>query len=101
MRPVFAPAGLGAAILLVALAPSAEAAAPVAGCPAGFTRLAVAPLTALGYGVPALVDSPDATVSFGHKPGNANGYVCALPLGNQSFNGLQIYNFLDDSLLTG
>ena len=101
MRTLIAPAGLTAAVLLTALAAPAQAVAPSAGCPSGFQRLEVAPLTSAGYRVPALVDSPDQNLSFGHVAGNGNGFVCAVPLGNQQFDGLQIYNFFDDSLLSG
>lgn len=93
-------AAVGAAAALATAAP-AQAAPPSGGCPANWALLAVEPLTDLGYRVPAQVDSPENRYSFGHQPGNANGYVCALPLGNQSVGGLQIYNFMDDSLQEG
>jgi hypothetical protein len=101
MRRTIVTAGLVGTVLAAGLAAPAYAASPTDGCPSGYDRLAVAPLTDLGYQVPALVDSPDQRLSFGHQPGNGNGYVCGVPLGNQSFQGLQIYNFLDDSLQNG
>jgi hypothetical protein len=78
----------------------ALAAAPSNGCPVGYQLLSVADLSAQGYQVPAQVDSSTSGIlSFG-RPGNDDGVVCAVPLGNQqtSFGG-QVYNFWDDTLL--
>lgn len=92
---------LPAALLLgggVGAAP-AYAAAPANGCPSGYQLMSVDDLTQLGYHVPALVDSSASGVlSFG-QPGNDDGYVCGVQLGNQltSF-GDPIYNFIDDTL---
>jgi len=99
MRALLAIAG--SAVVLALAAPSALAAPPSGGCPSGYLRLEVAPLTAAGYRVPAQVDSPTTTLSFGNQAGNGNGWVCGVPLGHQSFNGNQIYNFMDDSLQVG
>jgi len=87
---------LAGAVSTVA-AGSASAAPPAKGCPTGYDLVAVAPLTALGYRVPALVDSP-ATLSFG-QPGNGDGLVCAVQLGNRLTPwGTSIYNFIDNQL---
>jgi hypothetical protein len=56
-------------------------------------------LTEEGYHAPALVDSSTSGVlSFG-QPGNNDGAVCGVQLGNQltSF-GLPVYNFIDNQL---
>lgn len=90
-----------AGLALAAWAAPAQAEPPSQGCPHGYDHLEVAPLTAAGYKVPALVDSPTQSISFGNKPGNGNGWVCGVPLGNQQFDGHQIYNFMDDSLQVG
>jgi hypothetical protein len=76
------------------------AAPPSNGGPAGYELLSVVTLTAEGYKVPALVDSPTSGVlSYGLLPGNGDGWVCGVPLGNQltSF-GLPVYVFTDDQL---
>ncbi len=88
-----------AVVAALATAVPAQAAAPSNGCAPGYEVLAVAPLSALGYRVPAMVDSPTNTYGFGYQPGNGNGWVCAVPLGNRTDDGLQIYNFIDDTLL--
>ena len=91
---------VAAVAVAAAILPAAPAqAAGVTGCPPAYEVMSVAPLQALGYQVPAAVDSPTSGIrSFGHA-GNGNGSVCALPLGNQTWgDGLQIYNFLDDTL---
>lgn len=78
---------------------AAFADAPSNGCPAGYQLLSVASLSALGYHVPSRVDSPSSGIlSFG-QPGNGDGYVCAVQLGQRltSF-GLPIYNFIDNQL---
>ncbi len=77
----------------------ASAAAPANGCPAAFQLLSVPVLAAEGYHVPALVDSPTSGIrSFG-QPGNGDGWVCGLQLGNRltSF-GDPLYNFVDNQL---
>jgi hypothetical protein len=87
-------AGIGGA-----LAGTALAGAPTNGCPSGYTRLSVPTLSAEGYRLPALIDSPTSGVlSFG-QPGNNDQYVCGVQLGNQltSFD-LPVYNFIDDQL---
>ena len=86
------------ATAVVAVAGPAQAAAPSQGCPTNWDRLSVQTLSDAGYRVPALVDSPDQQLSFGHAPGNGNGWVCGVALGNRTFAGNQIYNFLDDFL---
>jgi hypothetical protein len=90
-----AAATTASAVILAAPAQAGGAAR----CPTGYQLVSVAELTDLGYQVPSLVDDPTSGVrSFG-QPGNGNGWVCAVPLGNQTFGGdLQIYNFLDDTL---
>lgn len=78
---------------------AARASAPANGCPAGYQLLSVSVLTAEGYVVAGQVDSPTSGVlSFG-QPGNGDGSVCGVQLGNQltSF-GLPYYNFIDDQL---
>ena len=75
---------------------AAQAAAPSNGCPAGYQLVSVAPLTALGYRVPALVDSP-ASNSFGQL-GNSDGFVCSVQLGNRVGLIGPIYNFIDNQL---
>lgn len=84
--------------VVLAAAP-AEAAAPVDGCPVGYNLMSVAELSALGYLVPAQVDSSTSGVlSFG-QPGNDDGYVCAVKLGKQLTPwNTPIYNFLDNGL---
>lgn len=78
---------------------AARADAPSNGCPAGYQLLSVTTLTAEGYKVPALVDSPTSGVLSYGQPGNGDKQVCAVQLGNQltSF-GLPVYNFIDDTL---
>ncbi len=89
---------LASAAGLIALAASASG-LPSNGCPDGYTLLSVQTLLAEGYHAPALVDSPTSGVlSFG-RPGNGNGWVCGVRLGNQTtaFGG-PLYNFIDDQL---
>lgn len=77
----------------------AAAAAPDNGCPRGYDALSVADLTALNYGLPAKIDDPDSGLLSYGLPGNGDGWVCGVPLGNQvAGNGHQLYNFMDDSL---
>jgi hypothetical protein len=78
---------------------SAAAEAPSNGCPRGYDLLLVAELTDLGYGVPAKIDDPGSGLLSYGRPGNDNGWVCAVAMGNQiAGNGHQLYNFMDDSL---
>jgi hypothetical protein len=84
-----------------ALAPAGRAFAdpPANGCPAGYQLLSVSALSAQGYKVPALVDSPTSGIrSFG-QPGNGDGWVCGVQLGNRltPFGG-PLYNFTDNTL---
>ena len=98
LTPIIALLIVGAAGFAPAGTP-AMAAPPPSGCPAGYQLLSVQTLTAEGYMVPALVDSPTSGVkSFGH-PGDGDGWVCGHQLGNQltSF-GLPVYNFIDNQL---
>ena len=77
----------------------AKADPPSNGCPNGYQLLSVATLSSEGYKVPAKVDSPTSGIrSFG-QPGNGDGWVCGVQLGNQltSF-GLPLYNFMDNQL---
>lgn len=66
--------------------------APPNGCPNGFQYLSVSDLTAMGYHVPALVDSPA-------NGGNGDGYICARALGERTTSwGGQLYLFADNQL---
>ena len=96
--PLIVPLIVGAAWSVLAGTP-AMAAPPPNGCPAGYQLLSVQTLTAEGYKVPALVDSPTSGVkSFGHA-GNGDGWVCGHQLGNQLTPfGLPVYNFIDNQL---
>ena len=77
---------------------AALADAPSNGCPSGYTLLSVGTLSSAGYRVPAEVDSPTSGVhSFG-QPGNGDGLVCGVQLGNQVGPYGPIYNFIDDQL---
>jgi hypothetical protein len=99
-RAVLTTAALAAATAsAVAVLAAPAQAGGASGCPTGYDLLSVAALAELGYQVPTLVDDPASGArSFG-QPGNGNGWVCAVPLGNRTFGaGLQIYNFLDDTL---
>jgi hypothetical protein len=93
-----------------ALASTPAAAAPPSdGCPRGFQVLSVQALTAEGYRVPALIDDPTSGVvgqvgqgdgnAWIGQPGNGDGWVCGVQLGNQltSF-GRPVYNFVDNQL---
>jgi hypothetical protein len=98
MRAVIAGAlGWG---LILAVAGPAVADPPSNGCPAGYQLLAISDLLAVGpYHVPGVVDDPSSGVlSFG-RPGNGDGYVCGVPLGDkQTPFGGQVYNFFDNTL---
>jgi hypothetical protein len=84
------------------------AAAPSNGCPSGYQLVSVPTLAAEGYRVPALVDSPRSGVvgegpgvrrGWIGQPGNGDGWVCAVQLGNQLTPfGLPVYNFIDNQL---
>jgi hypothetical protein len=96
--PIIASLVVASAGAVVAGTP-ALAAPPPNGCPAGYQLLSVQTLTAEGYKVPALVDSPTSGVrSFG-QPGNGDGWVCGVKNGNQLTPfGLPVYNFTDNQL---
>jgi hypothetical protein len=98
LAPIIAPLIVGAAGFVLVGTP-AMAGPPPNGCPAGYQLLSVQTLTAEGYMVPALVDSPTSGVkSFGH-PGDGDGWVCGHQLGNQLTPfGLPVYNFIDNQL---
>jgi hypothetical protein len=85
---------------LIFIGGPAGAAPPSDGCARGFQLLSVQTLTDQGYHVPALVDSPTSGVlSYGRYPGNGDGWVCGVPLGNQTTSfGLPVYEFIDDQL---
>jgi hypothetical protein len=98
LAPIIVPLVVGAAGAVIAAAP-ALAAPPSNGCPAGYQLLSVQTLTAEGYKVPALVDSPTSGVLSYGKPGDGDGYVCGVQLGNQlTPSGLPVYEFVDNTL---
>src|SRR4051794_31598404 len=80
-------------------ATAATAAAPANGCPSSYELMAVSVLAGQGYQVPGQVDSATSGIrSFG-SAGNEDGWICALPLGNQKTPwGGQVYNFWDNTL---
>lgn len=90
------------------LTAAALAAPPPGGCPAGYQLLSVQALTDQGYKVPALIDSPTSGVvgegpgtgqDWVGQPGNGDGLVCGVKLGNQLTPfGLPVYNFIDNQL---
>lgn len=93
-----AATALGATAAFALVGPAL--AAPTSnGCPPSYELKSVALLAAQGYQVPGQVDDPSSGVlSFG-RPGNGDGQVCALPLGNQTTPwGGQVYNFWDNTL---
>lgn len=106
--PAAAAALATAATAAVLAAGPALAAAPSDGCPPGYQLLSVQALTAEGYQVPALVDSPTSGVvgagpgtgeGWVGQPGNGDGWVCGVQLGNQLTPfGLPVYNFIDNQL---
>ena len=58
----------------------------------GMLFLSVAELTALGYRVPGFLDDPA-------NGGNGDGFVCGVPLGNQTTpRATQLYQFFDNEL---
>jgi len=78
---------------------TAKADAPSNGCPAGYQLLSVATLTSEGYRVAAEVDSPTSGVLSHGQPGNGDGSVCGVQLGNRLTHfGLPFFNFIDDTL---
>ena len=78
---------------------AALAAPPSNGCPAGYQLLSVRTLTAEGYQVPTLADSPASGIDSFGNPGNGDGLVCGVPLGHQLTPfGLQVSNFADNQL---
>jgi hypothetical protein len=100
VRGVAIPAALVAAATCLSAA-TALAAAPNNGCPPGYRIMSVVDLSQQGYLVPAQVDSSTSGIlSFG-RPGNDDGWVCAVRLGNQltPFDK-PIYNFWDNTLLS-
>ena len=98
LTPIIASLVVGAAGSALAGAP-AMAAPPANGCPAGYQLLSVQALTAEGYKVPALVDSPTSGVKSFGMPGDGDGFVCGVQLGNQLTPfGLPVYNFIDNQL---
>ena len=100
VRGIVAPALLVGAATCLAAGP-ANAAAPNNGCPTGYELKWVSDLTSKGYLVPKQVDDPNSGIrSFG-RPGNDDGWVCAVRLGNQftSF-GQPVFNFWDNTLLS-
>lgn len=101
---VLVTAGLGA----VLSASAASADPPATGCSTGYQLLSVAALSAQGYMVPALIDSPTSGVvghgqgngaSWIQQPGNGDGFVCGRAHGNQVTSwGGQLYDFVDNQL---
>jgi hypothetical protein len=106
--PVLSTALAVAAAGTVLTAAPALAAPPSTGCPAGYQLLSVQTLTAEGYKVPALIDSPTSGVvgegpgtgqGWVGQPGKGDGFVCGVKLGNQLTPfGLPVYNFIDNQL---
>jgi hypothetical protein len=98
LAPLIMPLVIATAGAVITAAP-ALAAPPSTGCPAGYQLLSVQTLTAEGYTVPALVDSPTSGLLSYGKPGNGDGYVCGVPRGNQLTPfGLPVYEFIDNTL---
>lgn len=81
------------------LSASTAVAGPSSECPWGYELKDVSVLHDLGYRVPDQVDDPSSGVlSFG-RPGNGDGQVCAVQLGNQTTSfGEPVYNFWDNTL---
>jgi len=61
----------------------AHAAAPAGGCPTGAHLLSVDILAGEGYHAPGMVDDPYSGVLTRHQPGNGDGWVCGVQLGNK------------------
>lgn len=81
---------------------AAKADPPANGCPSGYGLLSVATLTGEGYRVPAMVDSPTSGVLSHGQPGNGDGLVCGVQLGNRLTPfGMPVFNFIDNSLPAG
>jgi hypothetical protein len=58
----------------------------------GILYLAVGDLAPLGYRLPEILDNPA-------NGGNGDGFVCGIPLGNQTTpSGNQLYEFFDNQL---
>ena len=97
---VVAPLLLGLSAGGLALsAGSVAASAPSNGCPSGYELLQVQTLSDAGYRVPEEVDSPTSGVTSFGQPGNGDGWVCGVKLGNRLTPfGLPVYNFIDDQL---
>lgn len=96
-RFVIVPLALASAA--TCLAASAAVAAPASSCPEGYELLEVAPLHDAGYRVPDQVDDPSSGVQSYGRPGNGDGWVCGVPLGNKKTPwGGQVYNFMDNTL---
>ena len=58
----------------------------------GMLFFSVAELAAFGYRAPAIVDDPA-------NGGNGDGFVCGVPVGNQTTpDGRQLYLFFDNQL---
>ena len=77
----------------------AKADAPSNGCPSGYQLLSTDALVAEGYVVAGLVDSQTSGVLSHGRPGNGDGSVCAVQLGNRLTHfGLPFYNFIDNTL---
>lgn len=98
LAPVIVPLAVGAGGAMIAVAP-AQAAPPPNGCPAAYQLLSVQTLTAEGYKVPALVDSPTSGILSFNKPGNGDGWVCGMQPDHQLTPfGLPLYEFIDNQL---
>ena len=60
--------------------------------------LSVAELLTTGYRIPARIDDPTSGIKTFGRPGNGDGLVCGVPVGNQTTQGLQLYMFFDNQL---
>lgn len=59
----------------------------------------MATLASEGYRVAVEVDSPTSGVRSHGQPGNGDGFVCGVQLGNRVTHfGLPFFNFIDDTL---
>jgi hypothetical protein len=80
-------------------AATAAVAAPSSSCPEGYDLLNRQVLHDAGYRVPDQVDDPTSGVQSFGRPGNGDGWVCGVPLGNKTTPwGGQVYNFWDNTL---
>lgn len=92
-------ATVGIAGIVVGAQVTAKADTSSNGCPTGYQLLSVATLTSEGYRVAAEVDSPTSGVLSYGQPGNGDGSVCGVRLGNRLTHfGLPFFNFIDDTL---